>query len=173
MLLPFENPQNDATDIGNVLEQMNFEVIRITDATYMEIEVPLGSFIRNFSMDRKTKRSAWCIMPAMVCKATMRITLCRSTRKIEFEDDVPHQCFPVQKIILGNMERTNARMNILILDACREQHVCGTLTRLEGRIGGDEVSQGIVHCLFRLHRALRLRWRWAQRALHPGIDQGD
>ncbi len=38
---------------------------------------------------------------------------------IEYEDDIPRQCFPVQKIILGNMERSNSRMNILILDACR------------------------------------------------------
>jgi len=38
---------------------------------------------------------------------------------IDYEDDIARQCFPVQKIILGNMERSNARMNILILDACR------------------------------------------------------
>src|SRR6185369_10587029 len=31
------NPENDATDMAAVLQQMNFEVINVVDATYMEI----------------------------------------------------------------------------------------------------------------------------------------
>jgi uncharacterized caspase-like protein len=38
---------------------------------------------------------------------------------IEFEDDIQRYCFPVQRMVLANMERSNSRMNIVILDACR------------------------------------------------------
>jgi uncharacterized caspase-like protein len=38
---------------------------------------------------------------------------------VKFEDDILRMCFPVQRMVLANMERSNSRMNIVILDACR------------------------------------------------------
>jgi uncharacterized caspase-like protein len=38
---------------------------------------------------------------------------------VKFEDDIVRMCFPVQRMVLANMERSNSRMNIVILDACR------------------------------------------------------
>jgi uncharacterized caspase-like protein len=60
--------------------------------------------------------------------------------QIEFEDDIPRQCFPIQKIILSNMERSNSRMNILILDACRNNNF-PRLTRTASS-GLAEMSSG-------------------------------
>src|SRR6185436_13611616 len=39
--------------------------------------------------------------------------------KVQYEDDIVRMCFPVQRMVLANMERSNSRMNIVILDACR------------------------------------------------------
>jgi uncharacterized caspase-like protein len=59
---------------------------------------------------------------------------------IEYQDDISRYCFGVQKMVLANMERSNSRMNIVILDACRNNPF-PALTRSMGDQGLGEMRR--------------------------------
>lgn len=113
------NPVNDAADMTAVLRQMNFDVISITDATYMEIRSAFLKFHDKLVNGPKDQTVGLVYYSGHGLQNDGENYLVPIDASIEYEDDIPRQCFPVQKIILGNMERSNSRMNILILDACR------------------------------------------------------
>jgi hypothetical protein len=113
------NPENDAKDIAVVLQKMNFEVISVIDATYMEIRSAFLKFHDKLVNGPKDQTVGLVYYSGHGLQNDGENYLVPVDASIEYEDDIPRQCFPVQKIILGNMERSNSRMNILILDACR------------------------------------------------------
>ena len=39
------NPQNDANDIGSVLQKLNFDVTKVLDATLIEIQKAVNDFL--------------------------------------------------------------------------------------------------------------------------------
>ena len=61
---------------------------------------------------------------------------------IEYEDDIPRQCFPVQRIILKNMEVSNSRMNILVLDACRNNNFRRAARSTESGLAEMKIGKG-------------------------------
>jgi uncharacterized caspase-like protein len=61
---------------------------------------------------------------------------------VEFEDDIVRMCFPVQKMVLANMEQTNSRMNIVILDACRNNPFPATTRSIGGGLGEMKRARG-------------------------------
>ena len=113
------NPGNDAADIAAVLKKMNFEVISVIDATYMEIRSAYLKFHDKLVNGPKDQTVGLVYYSGHGLQNDGENYLVPIDANIEYEDDIARQCFPVQKIILGNMERSNSRMNILILDACR------------------------------------------------------
>jgi hypothetical protein len=113
------NPENDATDMAAVLQKMNFEVISVVNATYMEIRSAFLKFHDKLVNGPKDQTVGLVYYSGHGLQNGGENYLVPVDASIEYEDDIPRQCFPVQKIILGNMERSNSRMNILILDACR------------------------------------------------------
>jgi hypothetical protein len=113
------NPVNDATDMATVLEAMNFEVQRITDATYMEIRSAFLKFHEKLVNSPPNEAVGLVYYSGHGLQNDGENYLVPIDASIDYEDDIARQCFPIQKIILGNMERSNSRMNILILDACR------------------------------------------------------
>jgi len=113
------NPENDAADMATVLQRMNFEVISVIDATYMEIRSAFLKFHDKLVNGPIDQTVGLVYYSGHGLQNDGENYLVPIDASIEYEDDIPRQCFPVQKIILGNMERSNSRMNILILDACR------------------------------------------------------
>ena len=113
------NPVNDAIDMATVLEAMNFEVQRITDATYIEIRSAFQEFHEKLVNSPPDQTVGLVYYSGHGLQDDGENYLVPIDASIDYEDDIARQCFPVQKIILGNMERSNSRMNILILDACR------------------------------------------------------
>lgn len=113
------NPTNDANDLTAVLEQLNFDVVSLTDATYMEIRSAFLKFHDKLSSVPKDQAVGLFYYSGHGLQSDGENYLVPVDAKIEYPDDVVRQCFPVQKIILQNMENSNTRMNILILDACR------------------------------------------------------
>jgi uncharacterized caspase-like protein len=61
--------------------------------------------------------------------------------KIEYEDDIWRYCFPVQRMVLGSMEQAKSRLNIVILDACRNNPF-PSITRSLGNQGLVEMAKG-------------------------------
>ena len=113
------NPIHDAADLSSVLKQLNFEVISLTDATYMEIRSAFFKFHEKLVNGPKDQTIGLFYYSGHGLQNDGENYLVPVDAHIEYQDDIVRQCFPVQKIILENMERSNTRMNILILDACR------------------------------------------------------
>ncbi|HEU5290911.1 MAG TPA: caspase family protein [Cyclobacteriaceae bacterium] len=129
---PLNNPINDAIGFAAVLRRMNFDVTCITDATYIEIRSAFLKFHEKLVNGPKDQTVGLFYYAGHGLQNSGENYLVPVDASIEYEDDISRQCFPVQKIILGNMSLSNSRMNILILDACRNNPFPGTLRTTEG-----------------------------------------
>lgn len=113
------NSANDAEDLSAVLKELNFEVTSLTDATYMEIRTAFLKFHEKLVNGPKDQTVGLVYYSGHGVQSDGENYLIPVDAKIDYADDIPRQCFPVKKIILDNMERSNTRINIVILDACR------------------------------------------------------
>jgi tetratricopeptide (TPR) repeat protein len=113
------NPINDATDMAKELTNSNFEVQLLTNATYGQMRVALLRFKEKIDAGERDKAVALFYFAGHGLKEEEENYLVPIDAKIEFEDDIRRFCFPVQKMVLANMELSKSRLNIVILDACR------------------------------------------------------
>jgi hypothetical protein len=113
------NPANDAEDLSAVLADLKFEVTQVTDATYMEIRSAFLKFHEKLVNGPKDHTVGLVYFSGHGLQHDGENYMVPVDANIEYQDDIVRQCFPVRKIILENMERSNTRINILILDACR------------------------------------------------------
>jgi uncharacterized caspase-like protein len=126
------NPVNDAKDFSDLLREMNFDVISLTDATYMEIRSAFLKFNDKLIKGPPGYTIGLFYYAGHGLQNSGENYLVPIDASVEFEDDIPRQCFPVQRIVLGNMAISNSRMNILILDACRKNPFPSALRMEEG-----------------------------------------
>jgi tetratricopeptide (TPR) repeat protein len=114
-----KNPVNDATDIAQELENSNFQVHLLTNATYGQIRAALLKFKEKLDAGDREKTVALFYFAGHGLQFEDENYLVPVDASVQYEDDIARYCFPVQRMVLANMERSNARMNIVILDACR------------------------------------------------------
>lgn len=134
------NPVNDATDMAKELEKSNFNVQLLTNATYGQMRAALLKFKEMVDAGEKDKTVSLFYYAGHGVQQESENFLVPVDAAIEFEDDIPRYCFPVQRMVLANMERSNARMNIVILDACRNNPF-PALTRSLGEQGLGEMKR--------------------------------
>jgi tetratricopeptide (TPR) repeat protein len=135
-----KNPVNDATDIAKELENSNFDVQLLTNATYGQIRAALLKFKEKVDRGDREKTVALFYFAGHGVQFEDENYLVPIDASVEFEDDIARYCFPVQRMVLSNMERSNARMNIVILDACRNNPF-PSLTRSAGQHGLGEMRR--------------------------------
>ena len=114
-----KNPVNDATDFAKELENSNFEVQLLTNATYGQMRAAMLKFKEKVDAGDRDKTVSLFYYAGHGLQRDDENYLVPIDAMIEFEDDIGRYCFPVQRMVLSNMERSNSRMNIVILDACR------------------------------------------------------
>ena len=114
-----KNPVNDATDIATELRNSDFEVQLLTNATYVQIREAVRKFHEKLTNGPKDQTVGLFYYAGHGVQYQDENYLVPIDAKVQFEDDVVRMCFPVQRMVLANMERSNSRMNIVILDACR------------------------------------------------------
>ncbi len=114
-----KNPVNDATDLAKELQNSNFEVQLLTNATYGQIRLAMLRFKEKVDAGERDKTVSLFYYAGHGLQRDNENWLVPVDAMIEFEDDIQRYCFPVQRMVLANMERSNSRMNIVILDACR------------------------------------------------------
>lgn len=136
------NPINDATDLSASLQRMNFEVFTVIDGTYMEIRSAFLKFHEKLMVGQQNETVGLVYYSGHGLQSEGENYLVPVDASIEYEDDIPRQCFPVQKIILGNMERSNSRINILILDACRSNTFPRATRDLHGGLAEMKRAKG-------------------------------
>jgi tetratricopeptide (TPR) repeat protein len=114
-----KNPVNDASDLAKELQNSNFEVQLLTNATYGQIRLAMLRFKEKVDAGERDKTVSLFYYAGHGLQRDDENWLVPVDAMIEFEDDIQRYCFPVQRMVLANMERSNSRMNIVILDACR------------------------------------------------------
>lgn len=114
-----KNPVNDATDFAAVLKNMNFDVTLITDASYGKIRAEMMKFRDRLNQGERDKTVGLFFYAGHGLQHENENYIVPVDAEIMYEDDISRFCFPIQKMVLAQMEMSNSRMNIVILDACR------------------------------------------------------
>ncbi|MEQ1587480.1 MAG: caspase family protein [Cyclobacteriaceae bacterium] len=134
------NPVNDATDMAAELEKSNFDVQLLTNATYGQIRAGLLKFKEKLDAGDRDKTVGLFYFAGHGLRLEEENYIVPVDAKIEYEDDIWRYCFPVQRMVLSNMEQSNTRLNIVILDACRNNPF-PSLTRSIGQQGLAEMQK--------------------------------
>ena len=134
------NPVNDATDMATELEKSNFQVQLLTNATYGQIRAELLKFKEKLDAGDRDQTVGLFYFAGHGLRQDDENYLVPVDAVIEFEDDIRRYCFPVQRMVLANMERSKTRLNIVILDACRNNPF-PSLTRSLGEQGLNEMNE--------------------------------
>ena len=135
-----KNPVNDATDFAKELELSNFDVQLLTNATYGQMRAAMLKFKEKVDANERDKTIALFYFAGHGLQHEDENYLVPIDAMIEFEDDIARYCFAVQRMVLSNMERSNSRMNIVILDACRNNPF-PALSRSAGGQGLGEMKR--------------------------------
>jgi tetratricopeptide (TPR) repeat protein len=133
-----KNPVNDATDFAAVLKQMNFDVTLITDATFGKIRSEVMKFRQKLTSSERDKTVGLFYYAGHGLQYDNENYIVPVDAEIADEYDIARFCWPIQKQVLGFMENTSSRMNIVILDACRNN----PYPAMHRSMGGSE-SQGL------------------------------
>jgi tetratricopeptide (TPR) repeat protein len=116
---PLKNSANDANDMAAELEKSNFEVIKVINGNYDQMRDAYRKFYDKLSNGPKDQTVGLFYYAGHGLQNEGENYLVPVEANIQYDDDIPRMCFPVQRVVVANMERSNSRMNIIVLDACR------------------------------------------------------
>lgn len=112
---PLLNPVNDADDMATQLQPLGFQVMLRKNATRREMEVA----IREFGDALKPGGAGLFYYAGHGMQVNGRNYLIPLDADIEREDEIPYKAVDAGQI-LSKMETAGNRLNIVILDACRQ-----------------------------------------------------
>ncbi len=135
------NPVNDATAMAAELQRASFEVQLVTNATYMQLREAVRTFHEKLSASPKGNAVGLFYYAGHGVQYQDENYMVPLDAKVQYEDDIVRMCFPVQRMVLANMERANPRMNIIILDACRNNPFPATTRSLGANTGLGEIKK--------------------------------
>ncbi|HOX84254.1 MAG TPA: caspase family protein [Chryseolinea sp.] len=137
-----KNPVNDATDVATELRKSNFEVQLVTNATYVQLREAMRKFHENLTNGPRDQTVGLFYYAGHGVQYQDENYLVPVDADVKYEDDIVRMCFPVQNMVLANMERSNSRMNIIILDACRNNPFPATSRSLGSGLGEMKRAKG-------------------------------
>lgn len=101
------------------LEKSKFEVIKVINGSYEQMREAYKKFYEKLSNGPKDQTVGLFYYAGHGLQNEGENYLVPVEANVQYEDDIPRMCFPVQRVVVANMERSNSRMNIIVLDACR------------------------------------------------------
>jgi tetratricopeptide (TPR) repeat protein len=116
---PLKNSANDANDIAAELEKSNFEVIKVIDGDYTKMREAFTKFHQKLSNGPKDQTVGLFYYAGHGLQNEGENYLVPVEANVKYDDDIPRMCLPMHRVVLANMERSSTRMNIVIMDACR------------------------------------------------------
>jgi tetratricopeptide (TPR) repeat protein len=137
-----KNPVNDATDVATELRKSDFEVQLITNCTYVQLREAMRKFHEKLTNGPIDKTVGLFYYAGHGVQFQDENYLVPIDADVKFEDDITRMCFPVQRMVLANMERSNSRMNIVILDACRNNPFPATTRSVSSGLGEMKRARG-------------------------------
>lgn len=114
-----KNPVNDATDFAASLQKLGFDVTLITNASYGKTRAEMMKFRDKLNQGEKDQTVGLFYYAGHGLQSDDENYIVPVDAELQYQDDIARYCFPIQKMVLTQMENTNSRMNIVILDACR------------------------------------------------------
>ncbi|MCK5718188.1 MAG: caspase family protein, partial [Thiomargarita sp.] len=123
---PLQNPVNDATDMARVLSEMGFEVTLKTNVKQKAMDKAINTFGRHLSENKGVGLFYFAGHGARVSGENYLLPI--NNNSIQTEDDLKYHAVAARKI-LKKME--DATLNIMILDACRNNPYQGTTRSLQ------------------------------------------
>ncbi|MCX6278127.1 MAG: SUMF1/EgtB/PvdO family nonheme iron enzyme [Bacteroidetes bacterium] len=118
---PLRNPVNDAGDVAQALRLLGFSVTLKTDRDKEEMETA----VREFSGKLQSGDIALFCYFGHGMQVNNINYLIPVREKIYSETDVPYKSVETQ-FVIDQLEKTRTRMNIIILDACRDNPFKGS-----------------------------------------------
>jgi hypothetical protein len=112
---PLANPVNDATDVSDLLQNQGFEVTRLLDTDRRA----LVDGIRQFGNKLDNKTVALFYYAGHAIQLNGQNYLIPVNAPIQREEDVEFEAVSVDRVIRA-MEDNKAYMNLVFLDACRD-----------------------------------------------------
>lgn len=109
------NPVNDATDMDAALRALGFQVTVLRDADLRTMQEGLEHFLRVL----RQGGAGLFYFAGHGVQVQGENYLIPVRARINREQDIPYEAIPVGRI-LGGMEDANNQLNLLILDACRD-----------------------------------------------------
>jgi len=137
-----KNPLNDATDVATELRKSDFDVQLVTNATYVQMREAMRKFHEKLTAGPVDKTVGLFYYAGHGVAYQDENYLVPIDADVKFEDDITRMCFPVQRMVLANMERSNSRMNIVILDACRNNPFPATSRSVSAGLGEMKRARG-------------------------------
>ncbi|RLD75443.1 MAG: hypothetical protein DRJ10_15260 [Bacteroidetes bacterium] len=113
---PLKNPSNDAKSMAKALRALNFEVIEIIDGNKKEMKQGVRNFHAKLERDRGVGLFYYAGHGVQVKGENYLIPI---NSDIQQEYDIPDEALRVNTV-LAYMENSGSRMNIVVLDACRD-----------------------------------------------------
>ncbi|MCE2995562.1 MAG: caspase family protein [Cyclobacteriaceae bacterium] len=113
------NASNDANDMAAELENSNFEVIKVIDGDYNQMRDAFRKFNQLLNNGPKDQTVGLFYYAGHGLQNEGENYLIPIDADVKDEIDIPRVCLPMQRVVLANMERSSTRMNIVIMDACR------------------------------------------------------
>ncbi len=112
---PLKNPVNDATDMAATLKRLNFDVVLKTNARMQDME----EAIRDFGNRLKRGGEGLFFYAGHAVQINGKNYLIPIGAKVTRETDAKYQTIDAE-MILDEMANAGNHMNIMILDACRD-----------------------------------------------------
>lgn len=112
---PLRNPKNDAIAMSSALKNLGFEVIEVKDAGQNDMK----RAIDNFGAKLKNYDVGLFFYAGHGLQVSGNNYLLPLGTSISTEQDVEYECVDAGRV-LGKMEASGSKVNIVILDACRD-----------------------------------------------------
>lgn len=131
------NPVNDARDIASVLQELGFEVILRTDSDLRTMEAAIDEF---YAAIQQGSVGVFYFAGHGV-QADGENYLLPIDANIQVERDLPYESLPLARIV-GRMEAADNDINIVILDACRNNPFASSVRSLQRGLATVDAATG-------------------------------
>jgi hypothetical protein len=137
---PLKNPVNDARDMSKALKKLGFQVIYEEDATRRKMDDAVRSFYQKL---RNGGGVGLFYYAGHGMQVKGRNYLIPIGARIETESDVEHESIDIARI-LGKMEDAGNPVNIVILDACRDNPFAKSFRSARGGLARMDAPTGTI-----------------------------
>jgi hypothetical protein len=136
---PLRNPVNDARDVAQVLRECGFEVTQLENLTRREMEEHIRAFGKRLTHDSV----ALFYYSGHGFQVKGINYLVPVDARIEKEQDVEFEAVDLGRV-MGELEAAGSRLNIIILDACRDNPFARSFRSLQRGLAVMSAPSGSV-----------------------------